>query len=161
MAGCEQGALEPPDVDVEQGRVEPVPVGGQGDEHGFVLAGCGAQHFAELAHGDVALRGAVAGRCPRPERLADLVAGRAVGMDGEEGQQLACLAQPAGDLASGDGDLRQPEERDADGSAAAQWLRAEVVLRAGQLGRRRGILVRLGGCRIPGVCYALAIRPGR
>ncbi len=114
-----------------------------------MLAGRGAQYFPELAHGDVALRAAVTGRCPRPERLADLVARCAVGMDGEESQQLACLAQPAGDLASGDGDLRRAEQRDLDSSGIARWLRAEVSLRARRFGRRRGTLVRLGGCGYP------------
>ncbi len=74
-------------------------------------------------------------------------------MDGEEGQQLSGLAQPASDLASGHGDLLRAEQRDVDGGAIARCPRAEVVPRADQVGRRRSALLRSGrGCWLGGAC---------
>jgi hypothetical protein len=114
-AGGVQGGRELPQIGLDQGGIQTVAAGGQGDPHGGAAAGRAAEHVAGLAQRDVALAGPVARRGSGPQRLADRIPGRAVGtVDGEEGQQLASLAGAGADLAVRGGDLQRAEHADPD-----------------------------------------------
>ena len=168
VAGCFQGVAERLQVGAGQGRVEAVAAGGVEDPHRRGQARRGAEHLPGLAQREVALPGGAAGVGPGPQGLADRFAAGAVGVHGQERQQLAGLAQPGADLAAGGGDLQGAEHADLDRRARGSGAGAVPgCARAGaaggsavqQPGRVRGPRGRSGGAAA--LAPAGRVRPGR